>query len=505
MNEYSKSMFTVDITKLQTLHINKHFLFTAFCPLSICWGFFQAVSQTEWITVYKIMPIAGSRLTYTLNIIDTPGFGDTSGMGRDQRIVEQIRHLFSETGTKGVLYLDAVCIIVKAPDARLTMSQRYIFNSVLSLFGKDIESNICTLITFSDGGEPPVLASLKEARFPFGLTFQFNNSALFAKNPKFGLTSWSRMFWDLGCKSFRRFFDEIDHYEKRSIVQSKEVLQKREQLKNITAGILPQVKAGLTKLSELQTELNLFKKHTNDIENNKDFEYEVDETHRIMIELGPGHRAINCLNCNSTCHDDCDLADDDDIYNCIAMKNGYCTICSKKCKWNDHRYASYKFAFVVKNVKKTYIEMKIKYEKAKGQKLTHELVIKELLNDVKEIFDSVKEMMANMNCCKSNLKEIALRPDHLSTVDYLDNMIQTEKHEKQPGHQRRIEMLYEFRKMAEVEKNCEQFYADYKSTKQEIVSRGIPYNTLSIENENNDETSDDPAFRRFLRSILCEI
>lgn len=468
-------------------------------------GFLQAVSQTEWITVYKIMPRAGSRLTYTLNIIDTPGFGDTRGIQRDQRIIEQIRHLFSETGTKGVLYLDAVCFIVKAPDARLTVTQSYIFSSVLSIFGKDIESNICTLITFSDDAEPPVIASLKEARFPFGLTFKFNNSALFAENPQLGSTSLSRMFWDMGCKSFRSFFDEIHHFETRSIVQTKDVLQKREQLKKIIAGILPQVKAGLTKLSELQTELNLLKKHTNDIENYKDFEYEVDETHRIMIELGPGHRAINCLNCNLTCHDDCNVAGDDAILNCIAMKNGYCTICSKKCKWNDHKYASYKFAFVVKNVKKTYIEMKIKYEKAKGQKLTHEFLIKELLNDVKEIFDSVKEMMTNMNCCKSNLKEIALRPDHLSTVDHLDNMIQTEKYEKQPGHQRRIGMLYEFRKMAEVEKDCEHLYADYSSTKQEIVSRGIPYNTLSKEHENNDETSDDLAFRRFLRSILREI
>lgn len=448
------------------------------------------------------MPRVGSRLTYTLNIIDTPGFGDTRGIERDQRIIDQIRQLFSETGTKGVLFLDAVCFIVKAPDARLTVSQRYIFNSVLSLFGKDIESNICTLITFSDDGEPPVIASLKEAGFPFGLTFQFNNSALFAKNTQLGLTSLSQMFWNMGCKSFRRFFDEIHHFETRSILQSKEVLQKRDQLKNIIAGILPQVKAGLTKLSELQTELDLLKKHINDIANYKDFEYEVDETHRIMIKLGPGHRAINCLNCKLTCHDHCSCAGDDAIYNCIAMENGYCTICSKKCKWTDHRNAPYKFDLIVKNVKKTYTEMKMKFEKAKGQKLTHESLIKELLHDVKDIFDSVKEMMTNMNCCKSNLKEIALRPDHLSTVEHLDFMIQTEEHEKQPGYQRRIDMLNEFRKMAEVEKDCEHLYADYNSTKQEIVSCGIPSNTLSIENENNDERSDDSAFNRFLLSFL---
>lgn len=93
----------------------------------------QAVSQTEWITVYKIAPQQGSRLDYTLNIIDTPGFGDTRGLEKDQCTVNQIRHLFSEEGAKGVLYIDAVCFIVKAPDARLTASQKYIFSSIMAL------------------------------------------------------------------------------------------------------------------------------------------------------------------------------------------------------------------------------------------------------------------------------------------------------------------------------------------------------------------------------------
>lgn len=86
--------------------------------------------------------------------------------------------------------------------------------------------------------------------------------------------------------------------------------------------------------------------------------------YRIMIELGLGYCVINCFNCNLICYDDCDFVGDDVIYNCIVMKNGYCIIC--KCKWNDYRYVFYKFVFVVKNVKKIYIEMKIKYEKVKG-------------------------------------------------------------------------------------------------------------------------------------------
>lgn len=455
--------------------------------------FFQALSQTKWITVYKIMPRDGSRLTYTLNIIDTPGFGDTRGIDSDQGTIDQIRQLFSETGAKGVLFLDAVCFIVKAPDARLTISQKYIFSSMMSLFGKDIESNICTLITFADGGEPPVLASLKEANIPFGSTFKFNNSALFAKNKKSASTALSQMLWDMGCTSFRKFFEEIHHFETRSISQSKAVLQERNQLKNIIAGILPQVRAGLTKLSELRAHLHLFKKRINDIEKNKDFENEVEETRQIIVQLDPGHRATNCRKCNLTCHVDCNILEDDAIKGCIAMKDGNCSICSDKCNWNDHTTAPYKIDFVVQKVTKTYTEMKKRYEEAKGLKLTHEYFIKELLFDVKIIFLGVTERMMKMKLCKSRLKEIALKPDHLSTVEHLDLMIQVEKHEKQPGYARRIEMLYEFINMAEVEKKCDYFCANYNSTKQEALSYGLSNKT--------DEVLDS-AFNMFLRSFL---
>lgn len=154
----------------------------------------QAISQTEWITVYTIAPQMGSRLNYTLNIIDTPGFGHTRSIERDKGIIDQIRHLFSSQGEKGVLFLNAVCFVVKASDSRLTVSQKFLFSSIMSLFGKDIESNICTLITFADCAKPSVLASLKEANLPFGPTFYFNNSALFAENKILTSSSLSPVF-----------------------------------------------------------------------------------------------------------------------------------------------------------------------------------------------------------------------------------------------------------------------------------------------------------------------
>lgn len=349
----------------------------------------------------------------------------------------------------------------------------------MSLFGKDIESNICTLITFADGAKPPVLASLREANLPYNSYFQFNNSALFAEN--LSTTSLSPMFWEMGCKSFQKFFDQLKDFPTRSLTQTKYVLKEREQLKTVVACILPQVKAGLSKISELRNELEIFKKQKDDIENNKDLEYEVEETRQVKVELKQGKHVTNCLNCNITCHEDCTYADDDDKRLCCAMTDDYCTVCIGKCIWSDHKNARYTFKYTKEKVKKTYIEMRQKYEKAKGAKMNHKTFIDRLKHDVDDLFKNVQLRMVKMNRCKNRLEEIALRPDPLSTVEHIELMIQAEEMECQPGYEQRIFMLNEFKHMAQVDKDFENFGEHFQSAKEEMASVGLSDDSDKIE------------------------
>lgn len=422
-------------------------------------------------------------MKYTLNIIDTPGFGDTRGIKKDQSIVDQIREFVLSDRDNEVLFIDAVCFIVKAPEARLTVSQKYILNSIMSLFGKDIESNICTLITFADGTTPPVTASLKEENLPSELYFPFNNSALFAEQRTSASSSLSRMFWEMGCKSFERFFDKLEKLIAKTHSITKDVLKVREQLKTIIASILPEVKAGLSMVSDLRKELEIFKTHKQDIENNKDFEYEAEETRQIKIVLEPGRHVTNCLRCNRTCHENCIYADDDDKIKCCAMTNGYCTVCVGKCEWSNHKNSKYYFAYTKVKVTKTYTEMKDKYERAKGAKMDHQTFIDRLQHDVGDLFRNVKIQTIKMNQCKNRLEEIALRPDPLSTVEHIELMIEAEKMEGQPGYEQRIEMLNKFKPMAHVDEELKIFNVSYRSTKNEIASAGI-----SDEEETSVET-----------------
>lgn len=381
--------------------------------------------------------------------------------------------MFSSDSDKGISFIDAVCFIVKAPDARLTVSQKYIFSSILSLFGKDIESNICTLITFADGAKPPVLASLSEANLPFKSYFQFNNSALFEENKNLATTSMSPMFWEMGCKSFEKFFDQLKDFPTKSLTQTKIVLKEREQLQTVVACILPQVKAGLSKISELRNEVEIFKKHKDDIEHNKDFEYEVEETRQVKVELQQGKHVTNCLHCNITCHENCAYADDDDKRLCCAMTDDHCTVCTGKCIWSDHKNARYTFKYTKEKVKKTYIEMKKKYGDAKGATMKYKTFIEELTHDMNDLYNNVKLRMIKMNRCKNRLEEIALRSDPLSTVEHIELMIQAEEMEGQPGYEQRILMLKELKHMAEVDKDFENLGEHFKSVKEEMASAGL--------------------------------
>ena len=161
----------------------------------------QAHSQTSAITAYTIHHMEGSRIPYTLTIIDTPGFGDTSGLKQDKIIREQIKEFFSLSGQNGISHLDGIGFVTQSALARLTHTQKYIFDSILSIFGKDVSRNIFMMVTFSDGQKPPVITAIEAAGIPQSGFFKFNNSALFAETAGGDDDNFDEMFWRMGIAS----------------------------------------------------------------------------------------------------------------------------------------------------------------------------------------------------------------------------------------------------------------------------------------------------------------
>ena len=140
--------------------------------------------QTSEVRIYKIKGPVGKPII----IVDTPGFGDTYEIKNDMNTVAKIKDCLTNKISK----INAVCFITKASTTRLTSSQKYVFDSVLNLFGNDIKENFVIMITFCDGAEPQIIKVLQSDESIFKdiinysekdeWYYQFNNSAFF--NPK---------------------------------------------------------------------------------------------------------------------------------------------------------------------------------------------------------------------------------------------------------------------------------------------------------------------------------
>ncbi|XP_030607795.1 uncharacterized protein LOC115795825 [Archocentrus centrarchus] len=425
----------------------------------------QAHSQTSEVTVYKIHHQEDFTIPFSLTIVDTPGFGDTRGIERDREIVEQLRRLFS--AQHGVSVIDAVCFVAQASLARLTPTQKYVFDSVLSIFGKDVAENIRILVTFADGQRPPVLEAINAAGVPCPKTknglpvhFKFNNSALFANNKSPEADSlndddegaFDKMFWEMGKKSMKSFFAALNVIETKSLTMTKEVLRERNQLENSVENLQVQVKLGLAKMEEIKETGDKLKEHEAEISRNENFEFEVMVKKPVQEDIShSGDFITNCQQCNVTCHYPCGIPNDAEKIYCAAIgPDGCCTECPGKCIWSVHYNQKYKWGYEDVKEKRTIKELEEKYQIAKGEKMTVQKMVDKLKEEYKRLQDEVVKLMQRSADCLNRLKEIALKPNPLSTPEYIDMLIEGEKHEAKPGWKERVQALMEMKAKAEI-------------------------------------------------------
>ncbi|XP_033630401.1 uncharacterized protein LOC117292465 [Asterias rubens] len=429
----------------------------------------QAHSQTQCITSYTINKKKCHHISYTLTIIDTPGFGDTRGIERDKAIIEQIRDFFSHPDAHRVDHIDAIGFVAQSSQARLTCPQRYVFDSILSIFGKDISQNILLLVTFADGQRPPVINAVREADIPcYDSMFKFNNSALFANTKGIpaeagtdamldsgsgdeGNADFDKMFWNMGERSMRNFFAALEKLESKSLSLTKEVLEERRRLEVAVEGLQPQIRMGVCKFEELRKEHQILEQHEVEIEANKEFRYEVEVPKSKQVDIScSGKYITNCAKCHYTCHYPCAYANDADKQKCSAMRYGACTVCPGKCVWDVHFNQKYRFEYYSEMEQRSYAELEDRYKDATGKKLTVEQVIRKHEQEFLNVQKCVFVLITDSHKSLQRLEAIALKPNPLSTVEYVDLLIESEKNEVKPGWRSRVNALQDIRKQADI-------------------------------------------------------
>ncbi|KAK4015791.1 hypothetical protein OUZ56_030762 [Daphnia magna] len=428
-------------------------------------GSSQSQSQTSGITAYDIYHTEGFRIPYSLTIVDTPGYGDTKGLDRDKEITEMIRKFFEDKS--GIQNLDIIGFVAQASLPRLTPTQIYIFDSVLSIFGKDVEENIDFLLTFADGQNPPILTAIAEAGLPYpkepgtGLPrhHKFNNSGFFCSNRESGSDAsntaekFNRFFWRMGMENFQRFFSTLAAMKTKSLSLTKQVLEERRRLEATVDGLQPLIKIGLSKMEEMRKTKQMIANSEAQIDANQNVEIEVEISVPQKVANERGY-LTNCNKCYVTCHPNCAYANDKDKVNCAAMnfsmpaETRCCTVCPNKCIWNMHANQPYRWEYVKQKQTTSSDAIKEKYEAELRRKLTAKQLVEVLEKDVKANDNIVLQHVNTVTQCIKRLDEIALRPNPFSTPQYIDLIIDAEQQEKRQGYKERIESLKKLRKMA---------------------------------------------------------
>ncbi len=198
----------------------------------------EPITQTSEITVYEVFVKENPT---SLTIIDTPGYGHSEGYEKDGEISEYLSRLFSDED--GIHYIDAVCFVMKASQNRLSGKELYIFHSVLSLFGRDVENNIVFLFTQSHGGPPTnAISAIKKAQIHCRrdgkkqpIHFLFNNQQK-EKRDKV-CESVLKSAWEMGEGSMTEFFTLLEEKTRKSVQMTLDVQKERRQLETCVSNL----------------------------------------------------------------------------------------------------------------------------------------------------------------------------------------------------------------------------------------------------------------------------
>ncbi|XP_034095329.1 uncharacterized protein LOC117561834, partial [Gymnodraco acuticeps] len=346
------------------------------------------------VIVYEVFGLEDKSLPFSLTIIDSPGFGDTKGKDKDVLVSERLLDLFRSTD--GVDEIDAVCLVLKASDNRLSDRLMYVFDSVVSLLGKDIEENI--VLKHSDFvSAANVLQALKEAKMMCAkdekdrpVHFMFNNiqKTERIKGKERALKQW--------------FPNDTKSQKLETTV---EVLNSRISLTACIHNLQERIEFIELKQREIQQTQEALKKHEQDMKNNKDFKVEVDEVYKC-------HRnELYCTVCTWKCHES------------KHVKTEQCTECEDKCSDPKHPKTHWIYVSKTRKVTRTEREMKAMYDKGRKDSEKSASLLETLQETIEDLQKEKDPFLEESFRHVVRLDEIAMKVVSLATQVHLDFLI----------------------------------------------------------------------------------
>uniref|UniRef100_A0A8D0CTD7 Septin-type G domain-containing protein n=1 Tax=Sander lucioperca TaxID=283035 RepID=A0A8D0CTD7_SANLU len=406
-------------------------------------------TQTSDVIVYPIFGFEDKTLPYSLTIIDTPGYGSTAGIEHDVIISQRLLNLFRSED--GVHEINAVGLVMKESENRLNDRLRYIFDSVISLFGKDMEKNIVALITHSDGRTPKnALEALEAAKIKCArneknqpVHFLFNNCQDEDRTEDEEDLKHADKITTEGMSQLTKFLEKTAPQKLEKTVG---VLEERIKLKTCIQNLQDRIEMIDLKQTEIQQTQGALKKHEEEMKKNEKFTIEVDEVYKDKEPIDGGmwllvfyEAATCCTVCEENCHyPGCTMAWYPE--HCEVMRSGRCTSCTGKCPASDHVKEKWKYVNKTRKAQKTLEDVKEKYETKAGSEGKLNL-LETLKTDMAELQKKKDQLLEESFQHVVKLEQITLNVNSVSIYDHLDFLIEKMKEKGDTEKEKKLEEM----------------------------------------------------------------
>ncbi|XP_028457873.1 uncharacterized protein LOC114571216 [Perca flavescens] len=389
----------------------------------------QSESQTSDVIVYQIFGFEDKTLPYSLTIIDTPGYRDTRGQNHDDIVSQRLLDLFQSED--GVHEINAVGLVLKASENRLNDRLKYIFDSVVYPFGKDMEKNIVALITHSDGVTPEnALRALEAAMIKYArnaknqaVHFLFNNCQDQDRTENMRALKFAYETTTEGMIQFTKFLAKTAPQKMQKTV---DVLTERTILTTCIQNLQERIRSIELKQRIEKENQALLKKHEQDIKDNKEYTIEHKSIRKVKKDIKGGKKlwvnkngSLCCTKCEENCHYPCKLVRQ------AIDSNDTC----KSCGCNESYHVKETWRYVEEEItsKVTVKAMKEKYEKGRAGFDKAKSLLETLEKEIDKLQKEKDQLLEESFQHVIKLKQIALKVDAVSTRDHLDFLIERMK------------------------------------------------------------------------------
>ena len=121
--------------------------------------------------------------------------------------------------------------MIPAHENLQSAEQKYVFGQILSVIGDNLAENFTVFFSFADGKTPAATGEIENTGISRKFMFQFNNSALYAKNIDGENLHDTECVWNCGQKDMEKVLKVLSNFESQPLYLTNINLEQRSELK----------------------------------------------------------------------------------------------------------------------------------------------------------------------------------------------------------------------------------------------------------------------------------